>query len=63
MQMRFFQRKVHAVHKRCSVKAFGANCSANYQATIWRRALSSMINAPDITNHGWPVENSIVFIE
>ena len=59
MQMRFFQRKVHAVDKRCSVKAFGAN----YQATIWRRALSSIKNAPDITNHGWPVENSIVFIK
>ena len=31
-----------------------------YQAAIWRRALTQIIDAPDPSNHGWTVQNGFV---
>ena len=33
-----------------------------YQTAIWKRALISIVDAPDISNYGWTVVNDIVSI-
>ncbi len=29
-----------------------------YQAAIWQNALSAIVDCPNITNHGWLVDNN-----
>ena len=35
---------------------------SNYQAAIWRKALTPTIHPPDITNHGWIIQDGFVSI-
>lgn len=36
---------------------------ANFQAYIWKRCLSQFIDAPDVKNHGWNIENDEIVVD
>ena len=44
------------IQQRLCCQAF--TTGANYQAAIWRRAVTQSINAPTPANHGWKIDNS-----
>ena len=42
----------------CRKDALGKHIQRSvYQATIWKNALNAMVDCPDITNHGWLVDD------